>query len=153
MTARQRGFTLLEVLIALVVLAVGLLGLAALQNLGLRYGNESYERSQATLLIYEMIDRMRANPSGVRGGSYDGFATYTNSPPATSGCTTAICDNNAMAIYDVNQWISAIIGKSILVGGEGRIQRQGTSFSFNVAVQWQEHDQPQTQVVQVQLLQ
>lgn len=55
----QRGFTLLEVLIALVVLAVGMLGIAALQARGMQYNTDAYARTQATILAYDMIDRMR----------------------------------------------------------------------------------------------
>lgn len=57
--AAQRGFTLLEALIALLVLSVGLLGLAALQARGLAYNHDAFVRSQATLLAYDMIERMR----------------------------------------------------------------------------------------------
>lgn len=55
----QAGFSLLEVLIALVVLSVGLLGLAAMQVRGLAYNHEAHVRSQATMLAYDMMDRMR----------------------------------------------------------------------------------------------
>ncbi|MCP5152292.1 MAG: type IV pilus modification protein PilV [Ectothiorhodospiraceae bacterium] len=58
---RERGFSLMEVLIALLVLGIGLLGLAALQAQGLRFSTESYSRSQATVLAYDIIDRIRAN--------------------------------------------------------------------------------------------
>jgi type IV pilus assembly protein PilV len=58
---RSRGFSLMEVLVALLVLAIGLLGLAALQAQGLRYNHDAYVRSQATSLAYDIIDRMRAN--------------------------------------------------------------------------------------------
>jgi len=56
----QQGFSLLEVLIAALVLAIGLLGLAALQASGLQSGHASSLHSQATLLAYDIADRMRA---------------------------------------------------------------------------------------------
>ena len=56
------GFTLLEVLIALVVLSIGLLGIAALQGVGLRTSHGAYLTSQASLLAYDIADRLRANP-------------------------------------------------------------------------------------------
>ena len=58
---RSRGFTLVEVLVALVVLSIGLLGVAALQLTSLRSNHSSAMRSQATFLAYDIIDRMRAN--------------------------------------------------------------------------------------------
>jgi len=59
---KQRGFTLLEVLIALLVLSIGLLGLAALQTTGLRSNEMASMRTTATQLAYDISDRMRANP-------------------------------------------------------------------------------------------
>ena len=61
----QRGVTLIEILITLLVLAVGLLGLAALQGISLKTGQVSLYRTQATNLAYEVIDHARANRSQV----------------------------------------------------------------------------------------
>ncbi|MCX7101946.1 MAG: type IV pilus modification protein PilV, partial [Methylobacter sp.] len=58
------GFTLIEVLIAMLVLAVGLLGLAGLQATSLKSNQSAYNRSQATQLAYDLADRMRANVAG-----------------------------------------------------------------------------------------
>src|SRR5664280_455779 len=60
---KNSGFTLLEVLIAMLVLAVGLLGLAGLQATSLRNNQSAYNRSQATQLAYDLADRMRNNAS------------------------------------------------------------------------------------------
>lgn len=60
---KQRGFTLIEILITLVVLAIGALGLAALQGVSLQSGQTSYLRTQATNLAYEVTDYTRANRS------------------------------------------------------------------------------------------
>tara|TARA_Y100001934_G_C12174415_1_gene688262 strand:+ start:59 stop:547 length:489 start_codon:yes stop_codon:yes gene_type:complete len=60
------GFSLLEVLIALVVLSVGLLGLAALQANGLRGSSSAFQRNQAVLMASDMADRMRANRAGLQ---------------------------------------------------------------------------------------
>lgn len=57
----QRGVTLLEVLISIVVLAVGLLGYAGLQTVSLKNNLSAYHRSQATMMAYDVIDRMRAD--------------------------------------------------------------------------------------------
>lgn len=58
---RQKGFTLLEVLVAILVLSIGLLGLAGLMASSLRNNHSAYYRSQATWLAYDVIDRMRTN--------------------------------------------------------------------------------------------
>jgi len=57
----QGGFTLLEVMIAVVIMSVGLLGMALLQSTSLRAAQTTNERSQATMLVYEMMDMVRAN--------------------------------------------------------------------------------------------
>ena len=62
---KNAGFTLIEVLIAMLVLAVGLLGLAGLQATSLRNNQSAYNRSQATQLAYDIADRMRANSAGI----------------------------------------------------------------------------------------
>lgn len=59
----QRGFSLIEVLVALVVLAVGLLGLALLQTMNLRYTKSAEQRTQAVNLAGELLDTMRSNRS------------------------------------------------------------------------------------------
>jgi type IV pilus assembly protein PilV len=61
----QRGLTLIEILVTLLVLAVGLMGLAALQGFSLQAGQISYLRTQATNFAYEVADHARANRSVV----------------------------------------------------------------------------------------
>lgn len=153
----HQGFSLLEVMVALLVLALGLLGLAALQNMGLRLNHQSYERTQATILIYDMIDRMRANPTGVVLGNY--ALSMTSAPPAAAlNCETSSCTSSAaMAAYDMNRWITAVAGttteRAALAGGEGSILRVGATSLFDISVQWQEQNMtaPMLQTVRVQL--
>lgn len=67
----SRGITLVEVLVSVLILAIGLLGLAGLQTQSLNFNHSAYLRSQATVLAYDMIDRMRANRDVALSGSYD----------------------------------------------------------------------------------
>ena len=95
----QRGFTLIEVLVAVLVLSIGLLGLAALQTSGLGMNHSAYLRSQATILAADMADRMRANQDAVDADKYNGTAN------AHAGCsTTGGCSSTQMAENDVDQW-------------------------------------------------
>lgn len=80
------GFSLLEVLIALVILAVGLLGLALLQTMNLRYTKGADQRTQAVNLAGELLDMMRANSSEVAAYAIAAGAFPAGTVPAT-GCT------------------------------------------------------------------
>jgi type IV pilus assembly protein PilV len=110
------GFTLIEVLIAVVVLAAGLLGLAALQTTTLSNNQSAYFRSQATQLAYDMSDRMRSNQVGVTAGNYnDAAATADN-------CEAINCTPAQMAGYDLAQWNGNAVlrlGLGQLPGGTG----------------------------------
>lgn len=101
-----KGFTLIEILVALVVLSIGLLGLAGLQTISLRNNHSAYLRGQATLLAYDISDRMRANMSAVQADTYNKLVL----PSAVPDCkgTAADCDPTEMAQYDISQWNNSI---------------------------------------------
>ncbi|MGB9429799.1 MAG: type IV pilus modification protein PilV [Gammaproteobacteria bacterium] len=106
--ASSAGFSLLEVLIGLVILSVGLLGIAALMGTTVKSNDSAYMRTQATVLAYSMIDRMHANRFTATGGasSYDVAmpATAATSDPTTCTGLGAGCSGGMLAAYDVGQW-------------------------------------------------
>ena len=112
---KNAGFTLIEVLIAMVVLAVGLLGLAGLQATSLRNNQSAYNRSQATQSAYDLADRMRANIAGkaTYTSILPGAATAkTNCLPTTmpaSGCSPA-----EMAENDLFEWNRNLVATTAL---------------------------------------
>jgi type IV pilus assembly protein PilV len=103
-SVRAAGFTLVEVLVSILVLSIGLLGLARLQAVALRHNHSAHLRSQATLLAYDMADRMRANLQALRDGRYH-LPSAAASPNCltTSGCTAA-----QMAAHDTYEWSLAV---------------------------------------------
>ncbi len=112
------GFTLLEVLVAMVVLSVGLLSLAGLQVIGLRTGHSSYLRTQATIQSYDMIDRMRANENGVISGGYNKPTQTASAGAEHTDCETVNgCSTVSMAAHDLFRWNQAI--SDVLPGGIG----------------------------------
>lgn len=96
----SRGMTLIEVLISIVIFAIGLLGIAALQVAGLRYTKGSQTRATAALMAENLADRMRANITAVNDGEYEAPQN-----PATD-CAVNECDPNDMADYDWSRWLS-----------------------------------------------
>ena len=111
---KKDGFTLLEVLVALLVLSIGLIGLAGLQLFGVTNSRDAYFRTQAVILSYDIADRMRANIAGTEAGDYD-KATGA----ATSSCrTTTGCSPSQLAADDVRQWLDAV---ARLPGGQATI--------------------------------
>ena len=69
--AAVRGVGLIEVLVAVLILAIGLLGVAAMQATALRNSQSSLERSQGVMHVYTILDAMRANPNAARAGAYN----------------------------------------------------------------------------------
>lgn len=138
---RISGFTLLEVLVALVILSIGLLGLAGLQATGLRYNHSSYLRSQATLTAYDILDRMRANRQEALSNTPSPYAISLGTlPAAPTSCTGsgANCTPAQMAADDLYQWETEL--KNTLPSGTGSIANTGSQFT--ITVKWQDDQTP-----------
>lgn len=121
------GFTLLEALVALLVLSIGLLGLAALQARGIAYSHDAYVRSQATFLAYDIMERMRARRMGIADSTQvpAAMAAYTATPTAGSFCGTTAEDASANnEVYCWEQRVKATgPGAEGLPGGTGTISQ------------------------------
>ena len=131
------GFTLLEVLIALLVLSIGLLGLAALQTTGLRSNQMASMRTLATQFTYDITDRMRSNPAGVAAGDYVIARTRAPASPAVNTTDT-----------DLAEWRSNV---ARLPNGQSDITRCDTAtlpacaqLTHIVTVYWNESRDPNT---------
>ena len=124
--AACRGVTLLEVMISLIVLSIGLLGLAGLQTVSLQFSTSAYYRTQATALAYGLADRMRAGREAALADAYN--AAFLAPAPA--------CDPNAPAggtpAQDLAAWRNALACELPL--GNGRVVRNGNRFA--ITVQW-----------------
>ncbi|GAC1620856.1 MAG: hypothetical protein NVS9B10_03030 [Nevskia sp.] len=115
----QAGVTLIEVLVAVVVLSVGVLGLAGLQVFGLQQGQAGYERSQATLLAYEIADRMRAERLQAAAGAFALSAGASGLTAPAKDCTASVCGAAELAAWDLYDWDRRV--RSLLPGGRARI--------------------------------
>lgn len=142
------GFTLLEVLVALFVLSVGLLGLAALQTIALKFNTQSYMRTQATLQLYDIVDRMRANrdAAGTVNVVYSTEAPM-GAKPGAADCASTACSAADLARYDIRQWNTA--NAQLLAQGEGAIRKTGSIYT--ITIQWKENDLPMALNLEAQL--
>ncbi|MCM0610989.1 type IV pilus modification protein PilV [Marinobacter sediminum] len=140
-TRCQNGFTLIEILVTLFILAIGLLGLAGLLFEGMRNNQGAYLRTQASILAYDMADRMRANSN--MAASYGGFTT-DGASTALPGCASLAtgCTPSDQVTLDLVGWTRQIqsVGSGITMvpGGVGSIQFDAASNVYTVTVQWQE---------------
>jgi type IV pilus assembly protein PilV len=134
----ERGFTLVEVLVALVVLSVGLLGMAKMVMVSSHSNDSAYLRSQAVALGYQALDAMRAN---LTASTTTGYATALGAmplPPSgwpAGGCVSGNCSNNALAAWDVYAWKLGL--SQSLPGGTGSIATSGGfPMMATVVVRW-----------------
>jgi len=130
----QGGFTLLEVMIALVIFSVGLLGLAGLQARGLQSNTVAQLQTLAVIEAYDMADRIRANPAGVANGNYDNLDDMA--PAAAATCLTATCTPQQIAELDYFEWVTHL--QQLLPSGHGTVTGNGANSQFTVTVMWDE---------------
>lgn len=118
-----RGFTLLEVLIALLVFSLGLMGLAGLMVLSVKTNNSAYLRTQASFMAQSMADRMRANLGQIP--AYVG--NYSATTIAGDSCITASCAPLAIAARDKSIWSTQLV--AMLPNPRANIACTGASLS------------------------
>lgn len=131
---KSNGFSLIEVLVAMVILAIGLLGLAALQASSLKNNQTAYYRGVATQLSYDIADRMRANR--LSGDKYlSSYMAPSAAKDQTALClkVTATCTPAKMAEHDLFEWNTAL--KSI-PNATGEIVSEKSS--YKVVITWDE---------------
>ena len=121
-----QGMSMIEVLVSVMVLGVGLLGIAAMHSIALRGGQGSLESSQAVMASNSIIEAMRANRANASAYVYDGTTSCGSTPAAGS----------TLASNDLNYWVSSLkttigsatstCGKIVSLGGN----------NYRVTVQW-----------------
>ena len=147
---RQTGLSLLELLVAVLVTAIGVLGVTSLQMLSLQGNRLALQRNEAVMLAYDIMDRARANPGGVYGP-----LNWNDQPPATADCVANICNEGQIATFDQAVWkctlgnwrtnsvctgleaggvIPAATQQPGLPNGDGEILINGTTIT--VTVRW-----------------
>lgn len=160
---KNAGLTLIEVLVSLMVLAIGLLGLAMLQAAGLRFTNDSYSRSQATLFAYDIIERMRSNPTGFTAGNYDianvtaantAISTYSTCKSSGCSCETTTCTSATLAQYDLGRWYDQqdklLAGAQLAANQSKRATIVRAGNAVTITLYWIEQNDLKSQVWQAE---
>ena len=138
------GFSLIEVMVALVILLVGLLGMAALQARASTAELESYQRVQALILMQDITDRMNANRKVAEcyvTSSYVGTG-YASTPTCSSGSAT----QQALAVADISAWNDLLQGSAeskgganvgAMIGARGCVSYDAGTAQYTITVVWQ----------------
>lgn len=127
---RQAGFSLIEVLIALLVLAVGLLGLALTQTMSLRYTKSAEQRTKAVTLANSILDAMRSNRTEV--AAYAVEETQFSSVDASGGCERS---SSMSASANLERWMCEV-RESLGPDATGSITMDGAGVA--VSIRWNE---------------
>jgi len=130
----NKGFSLLEVLVTVVILSVALLGLAGLMLSSMRNNHSAYQRSQATWLAYDIIDRARANRNLALAGSYNIALTAPAPTPVTATSPDSPPAKSPIQVQDLAQWRGALA--QALPGGTGSVAVTPANRTISVVIQW-----------------
>lgn len=141
---QQQGFSMIEVLVTMVILAIGLLGTAGLQIASVRNTQVAAQRSIATQQAYDIAERIRANlgrpvaiggaAGGAVNGSYDNLDASTPAAPGCNPCTPA-----QQAVADHSAWNAA--NARMLPNGSGTVVGSWAT-GYNVTLFWDEPNVP-----------
>ena len=147
----QGGFSLVEVMVSLVILLVGLLGLVGLILASQRAETESYQRSQALLLLQDMVGRINANRRvatcyAVTTDTVNGAPYLGNGSSLKPACAYGTAQANALANNDLTNWSGLLTGTletlgnsnvGAMVGARGCVSFDITTGIYLVSVAWQ----------------
>ena len=130
-TNPMSGFTLLEVLIAMVILAIGALGAAALQFKGLRYSTDANFRSTVNFLAFDIADTMRLNRANA--------ASYVQNYVTGSGHGACTMSTGANAANDLNCWYDRV-DNGLPAGGSANITGPDANNMYTIVLMWNDRE-------------
>lgn len=142
--SNKRGFTLLEVMIAIAILAIGMLGVAGLHMVSIEHNNAAYLRSQAITIGQDIVERMRNNRDAIDNNKFDNIVSTSLTMPS-SDCLTADegCSSDQLAAIDLGQWAQMINSinndnsRQQLPGAKATITADGTvDDMFTIKIEW-----------------
>ncbi len=135
------GFSLIELMVSVLIMAIGVLGVLTLQGTSLRGSNGAYFKTQATFIAGDIISRMIANPAAVQSGAY--ASVDSASPPADPACITTGCTSVQLADQDIREWsqyFTNVLGtanyRATIPGASGTVVATGDV--HEVTINWSE---------------
>lgn len=135
---QESGVALVEALVAMVVLAVGVMGLAALQTRNLVDTRTGVARANAVMLANDLAERMRLNRSAALADSavtrYDREWNTDATSTAVPDCLTAACDAADVRSFDLAEWYIAL--RQLLPSGDARIDAPDAAGHIRVTFRW-----------------
>lgn len=140
----QHGFSMLEILITLVIVAIALLGTAGLQVYAMRVNQSGQFRTQAIFLASDIAERMEANRAAAIAGNYVQTLTSTTTVPAFD-CTTTACNSANLANWDLSQWGQAIA--ILLPQATWQISQTSVSnnpITYSIVISWTDRSSDKT---------
>jgi type IV pilus assembly protein PilV len=162
---RHAGFSMIELLVAVLVMGIGVLGITALQMVSLQNNRGALMRGEASLRTYDVMDRIRANPSGNYGG-----VAFGDAPPAANDCMANNCTAAQMTAFDQASWkcslgmhnadagcialrasgaLPTIAAQPGLPNGDGSITVNGATGVVSISVRWQEQNAAAPTVISI----
>lgn len=138
----QRGISLIESLVAIVVMALGILGILGVQMRTLADTQTSVRRAQAIHLIEDLGERMTVSPNAL--AILDSYLTDWNETPAAGDCTTSACSQAELAVYDLSEWKLAVT-RTLPLGDANVFLAPGETADGNrrqlgVMISWRENE-------------
>jgi type IV pilus assembly protein PilV len=138
----QKGITLIEVMISILIVALGLLGMAGLATSAIKYSKMASFQSTASRMVEDYSERMRANVSGVGVDFYSQAKKYTGRsvPAAIPSCSIpGDCTSQEIAAIDLAEWNNELI-RSLPAGGAWVQQSNDNNFAYDIWIFWIDPD-------------
>ena len=154
-----RGVTLIELLVAMVIIAIGVLGVAGLQAVSLKQARDAGQKMMALQAANDLVDRIRLN----NGATYAWNSSSTVSAGTASNCLSASCGTSELAAYDLVYWACRLgapnatctnsygltdVEYDRLPNASGTVTRvvSGSSVSYTVQIEWSTSDKADQQI-------
>lgn len=132
---RQRGFTMLEILITLFLLTMWLLASAGVQSSSLQFNKSAQFRTQAVYLATELAERMQANRTAAVAGTYV-YSGGGDAGTTPANCTSALCSPGELAVFDLAEWngrVTAVLPNASVTVSTAAV---ANPITYTIVISW-----------------